>query len=110
MGALIIMIGGVVGLIVAAASYLYGASMLWSLVIYAAVGNSIAAWLLMRYHRDSESDQAYMRREIETELEALGEMRMSGVMDPALAERSPVLFRTLRLQARMNQRYGSRGA
>lgn len=109
MGALIIVIGGVVGFFIAAVSYFSGVSLLWSLVIYAATGNAIAGWLLMRFHRDSERDRAYMRREIDAEMEALSELRAAEAAGGTTAERSPILFRALRLQEQLNNRYDSRG-
>lgn len=108
MGALVIILGVVVGFFVAAVSYFSGVSLLWSLVIYAAAGNAIAAWLLMRFHRDSERDEIYLRREIDIEIEALNEMReREASVDRE--ERSPVLFRALRLQEQMSARGGKNG-
>lgn len=98
MGALTIMLGGVIGFFIAAVSYFSGASLLWSLVIYAASGNAIAAWLLMRFYRDTEGDAEYLRRELEAEMEAMAELRAREASGGDTAERGPMLFSALRVQ------------
>lgn len=98
MGALIIMLGGVMGFFIAAVSYFSGVGLLWSLVIYAATGNAIAAWLLIRFHRDSEDDAEYLRRELEAEMEAMAELRARAASATDMPERAPMLFSALRVQ------------
>lgn len=95
MGGFMIIVGGVIGFLVAAASYLGGVGLLWSLVIYAAVGNGFAAWALWRFQREGERDALYLSRELEAEMEALREWKTA---QEQAEGRGPILFRALRLQ------------
>lgn len=98
MGAVSVVIGGVAGFIFASLLYISGAGLLWTLVGYAIMGNGVVALLMLRYYRNETSWEKSLAREMEAEMEALREYR-EGKLSEA---RSPILFRSLRLQEQMS--------
>lgn len=103
MGAVSVVLGGVAGFIFATVLYLSGVSLLWTLVGYAIAGNVVVAILMARYYRNERHWEETLAREMEAEMEALREYREA----EAGQERSPILFRSLRLQEQMSARAGT---
>lgn len=103
MGAVSVVLGGVIGFIFATVLYFSGVGLLWTLVGYAVAGNVVVAVLMARYYRNARHWEQALAREIAADMEALREYREA----EAAKECAPILFRSLRLQEQMNARAGA---
>lgn len=73
MGALIVVLGGIVGLFGAGVAWLSGASLFWILVTFAAAGHGVTAILLLRHYGQDDDLDLMLQHRIETEMVALRE-------------------------------------
>lgn len=73
MGALIVVLGGIVGLFGAGVAWLSGASLFWILVTFAASGHGVTALLLLRHYGQDDDLDLMLQHRIEMEMVALRE-------------------------------------